>query len=276
MKYVPKLSDENFNVSKVNPYIDLLKSCAIIISSLIFLYVASGLCIDLTVDYLPNSVEQKIVDLYVKLKDQKKAPTTKTSDEIKLQSILDNLIAHSKLSQLSKNKYVVSLVKHKKMNAFATFGRTILIHDEVIKQAKSENEIAFVLAHELGHFASNDHLRGMGRGLFLVVIAVTLFGTNSAVNEFLTSLTGSANLSYSRKSEINADNFGLTLLNETYGHVAGARDFFEKLSNEETKIQMLFRYSSTHPYSKKRIDNIVEVSSKKGYMLTGELLPYKL
>ena len=42
----------------------------------------------------------------------------------------------------------------------------------LLENVESENELAFVLGHELGHFRNRDHLRGLGRGIAFSLVLV--------------------------------------------------------------------------------------------------------
>ena len=83
----------------------------------------------------------------------------------------------------------------------------------------------------------------------------------------LDSLIGGAisNLSrshYSQSQEKQADEFGLTLLNKTYGYVAGATDFFKKIAKKQpTDIAFL----STHPAPLERVKNLEKLIEEHKY-----------
>ena len=111
-----------------------------------------------------------------------------------------------------------------------------------------------MLGHELGHFDHRDHLRGLGNAL-LIRASLGFFVGDLGVFQIpvSNSIEAIANAKYSQSQETQADAFGLTLLNKTYGHVAGATDFFVKLSKEEKKN---LSFLSTHPTSKKRIKEL--------------------
>ncbi|MDJ0690166.1 MAG: M48 family metalloprotease [Xenococcaceae cyanobacterium MO_188.B32] len=78
------------------------------------------------------------------------------------------------------------------------------------------------------------------------------------------SIEAIANARYSQSQETQADVFGLTLLNQTYGHVAGATDFFTRLSREENKS---ISFLSTHPNSQKRIKAIERLVKQNNYQI---------
>ena len=104
----------------------------------------------------------------------------------------------------------------------------LLFYSGLLNQIESENELAMILAHELGHFAKKHHIRGLGRGLVFLMISSVVFGQESAVTAYIGNLFGVLNAHYSREQESEADHFGLNLLVKAYGHAGGANDFFYK------------------------------------------------
>lgn len=56
----------------------------------------------------------------------------------------------------------IILIPSDTANAIALAGDTIVIFSGIFDTIRSENGIAFVLAHELGHFKHRDHLQAMG------------------------------------------------------------------------------------------------------------------
>ncbi len=134
---------------------------------------------------------------------------------------------------------------------------------------KSENELSFVLAHEMGHFANRDHLRGLGRGLVFIALSALIFGSDSGVGDFLSGWINITEMSFSREQESKADKYALNALNCTYGHVGGATDFFGKMSKEE-HIGFFKHFFLSHPESKKRISVLKEYARSKDFA-EGEL-----
>ena len=78
----------------------------------------------------------------------------------------------------------------------------------LLEEAESENELAFVLAHELGDHVAKDPLKGLERSLVFLTVASALgMGTGNAD---VVTLTGSlTNLHYSRQQETAADLYAL-------------------------------------------------------------------
>jgi Zn-dependent protease with chaperone function len=158
-------------------------------------------------------------------------------------------------------------------NAFALPGGTIAVTTGLLDAVESENELAFVLAHELGHFAGRDHLRALGRGLILQLglRAVVGAGAGDAVPALAGEL---ANRGFARDQERDADAFALAIVAAEYGHVAGADAFFGRLPDAETGLgTRAAAWFSTHPVSEARIAALRERAVRAGYTASGPLSP---
>lgn len=112
-----------------------------------------------------------------------------------------------------------------------------------------------VLGHE--HFAHRDHLRQLGRGILTQIVLTSLFGDTSGLERAAVSGTAAlTDAGYSQSQEYRADEFGLTLLQHTYGQVAGATDFFARISQPGESLDFL----ATHPGSAQRIERLKATS----------------
>lgn len=99
-------------------------------------------------------------------------------------------------------------------NAFALPGGKIFLLDGLIQKADSPDEIAGVLAHELGHVKHRDHLRQLiqtGGTSFLFGL---LFGDVSGAGAVIFASRTLLNASYSREAEQNADGFAVDVMHK--------------------------------------------------------------
>ncbi|NEN92384.1 MAG: M48 family metalloprotease [Okeania sp. SIO3H1] len=211
---------------------------------------------------IPIGWEQKLGALIVPVYEQK----AKDSPQ---QEILNNLLdrLESKLdNKLSeKRDYRVIYIPEKNVNAFAIPGDIIGIFEGLVKEVKSENELMMILGHELGHFANRDHLRSLGKTLVIRVAIASIFGDNATLaNSVGVVIETISNTRYSQSQEYQADEFGLMLLNETYGHVTGATDFFKNFKEQE---KLSWDFFSSHPAGEKRVKRLEKLIKQRQYKL---------
>lgn len=208
---------------------------------------------------IPTSVDQQIGRWIVPTYEAMATPS-ETQDT--LNSLLDRLEAELPDEQ-QRHEYAVFFIDEATVNAAAIPGDRILIYRGLLEEVDSENALMMVLGHELGHFANRDHMRQLGRSLLWQLAIASLFGNVSGLESV--AVNGASQItqsSFSQGQEYKADEFGLRLLNQTYGHAAGATDFFEKLLKQD-KSQVAFLAS--HPTSRKRIDRIDRMIGDEGY-----------
>jgi len=256
MQFTPKQLEENVNVSKSHPLTELLWLIGglIILSGLIFFVL--GITADWAVSKTPIKVETWIGQLALN-----EFPAAENQAlEQRLQSLLDSLPEESPLHQYN---FRIFLSDTEDINAIALPGGNIVVFSGLLELMKSENELAMVLAHELGHFAHRDHLRGLGRGLGVAVAATLLFGEESAASSLVSKAMLTFQAKYSQDQESAADQFGVDLLTRRYGHAGGATDFFSRLSEEAgSKLPYLL---ASHPHPQERIDALNERVKVKHY-----------
>ena len=255
MKYVPSAIKGNVNVSKVSHTRDFITLTLGIAVILVGLYAAAGWAVTAAVDYIPEDALEFISEEF---RDEY-ASHDSTEGELWFQELAAGLDG-------TGQQYRFVIVNSPDANAMALPGNVILIFSELIKEAQSENELAFVVAHEIGHFRNRDHLRGFGRMIVLVAISSVTFGSQSSATSFLTEMLVGVEMRFSQAQELAADRLGLELLNTRYGHVGGAGDFFERVLSwgESGRVKSFF---SSHPYPGDRKDALMRLSAEKGYSL---------
>ena len=137
-------------------------------------------------------------------------------------------------------------------NAFALPGGLIVLTTGLLDGMRSENELAFVLGHELGHYKHRDHIEGLGRAVALGLLFAALgIGDADGLGIRVADLTLRG---FSRAQEREADRFGLELVYREYGHVADATGFFQRLLEDHKGDDGLAVYLSTHPGAESRIE----------------------
>ena len=158
----------------------------------------------------------------------------------------------------------VAVMRHEMVNAFAAPGGQVVLVEGLIKQAKSPDEVAAVLGHEIGHVEARDATRGALRaagsaGLLSMVLGDFAGGTAAVVIAEYT-----LNASYTREAEAEADTYARTMLDEANVSTSGMSDFFGSLGDLESQMPDLPIYLSSHPDTDDRADMAADFAQTQG------------
>lgn len=144
------------------------------------------------------------------------------------------------------------------VNAIALPGRRIILFDGLITEAKSPDEVAGVLGHELGHVEHRDTMAALLRQLGLSVLLGGMNGTaGSNINTLLS-------LSYSREAEHAADLSAIERMKAANISPLPTGGFFERLepfkkkktgdkADDEGPIE-IENWFGSHPSSQSRAE----------------------
>jgi len=214
---------------------------------------------------IPPSVEQQLGLVIVPIYESQTKPSAAQNT---LNELLDRLEAQLPPQQRQNRDYQVLYIPEDTVNALAIPGDRIIIYAGLVKQAQSENELMMVLGHELGHFANRDHLRSLGRAVIVQIAIAYFIGDVGTIGSIAVSGVESlSNAQFSQSQESQADEVGLTLLQQTYGHVAGATDFFERMSKQVLDIDFL----ATHPAPDRRVKQLQQLIKQRNYKVDQKL-----
>ena len=258
MKFTPRHPGTNVNVSPTHP----LKEFAILAGGLlaiaVVVYLALGLAVDLIVPRLSVDLEKKLAGAFMGRLAQTEAmaPTAQP-----LQRLVDRI-----QDRCTDLPYPITVHLHPSdaVNAAALPGGHMIVFSGLLREMKSENELAFVLGHELGHYANRDHLRGLGRALVLMTTFTVLLGADNRVSDMIGEGMVLTELSFSRQQETRADEFALETLFCHYGHAGDATAFFAKIP-EASDPGRFGHYFASHPENRRRIDHLETLIRQKGY-----------
>lgn len=237
----------------------LLTILGMFIGSIILGFWLLSLLINNVINFIPVSVEQQLGSFIVPTYEKQ---AEKSSVQDSLNQLLDGLENQLPAGEKYNRDYQVLYIRESTVNALAIPGDRIIIYRGLLKDVESENELMMILGHELGHFANRDHLRGLGNFLLIKIILSSLIGDLGSLQSAVDFTNAIANYKFSQKQETQADEFGLNLLYKYYGHVAGATDFFQRLSQENNLDIAFF---STHPSPQKRVKKIKKLIKKEHY-----------
>ena len=158
----------------------------------------------------------------------------------------------------------VQVFDHKMVNAFAAPGGQIVILRGLIDKAQGPDEVAAVLAHEIGHVEARDVTRNALRVAGSAGLLSMVFGDFSGGAAVLVVAEHMLNTSYTRQAEADADRFAHDMLAQANVDVAAMARFFESLQGVERRLPSLPEYLATHPATKDRADAAREAAKGQG------------
>lgn len=267
MKHIPRKPREGINVSKTHPLVEA--STLVVGLSLIFVAIVIALVflIEIALYFVPVDKEARLFRNF--LPDD--VVTVAPMDErlYQTQLLADRLASHWADAPYEIR---VEIDDSTLVNALAFPGGLIIVTSGLLDEVASENELAFVLAHELGHFRNRDHLRALGRSTVLSLFFSVVMGSDaSGISIKVADLTLRG---FSRTQESRADAFGLALVQAEYGHVNDAWRLFER-DMADGDLADIFIYVSTHPDSGDRVENLRRQAEREGWPTSGEVSPLR-
>ncbi len=260
MKYQPSLPEHNDNVSHQHPAREFFVLITGVLVLVLVGYWVLGLFVDVAVDYLSPEQEAQLfanVDIHWDWGEE-----SMPEEQAKLQGLIDSLKPCLSLPY----PITVSLVKSEEVNAMAVPGGKMVVFSGLLESVSSTNGLMFILAHELGHFKNRDHLRLMGRGIVLSILAMLAFGGDSGISDIMASTINLRTAKYSQSRDSQADHTALQALHCHFGHVGGATELFEALKSQEEGFDFeMLHYFSSHPELQQRIDDLHRLSQELGF-----------
>jgi len=227
----------------------------IILSVIFFLYA----CLILTAYGAVRDFEKE-VNIGQKLADrlEKRYNLLEDADKLdRVKTIGENL---KKASDISEINYQFNIIAKEGINAFSFPGGFIYLTEDLFDYVHSDDELAAVIAHEMGHVIHQHSIKQIqdNRKMKLVeLFAVLLTGDPSIglIGE-LTTITMLNN--YRREYEEEADFTALELLSKSRKyHPVGLLTFFERVYSEEYfKANVNLGIFQTHPEIDYRIEKI--------------------
>lgn len=268
MKFIAKRPREGINVSDVHPLVEA--GTLVVGLTAIFVLIALTLIfiIEVALYFVPAETEAELFSDWM----PDDLITVSPADErlYQTQLLVDRL---ARRWSEAPYEFRVEIDDSEIANAMALPGGLIIVTQGMLDQVESENELAFVLGHELGHFKNRDHLRALGRGIVISLFFAVITGNDVAglgIKASDITLRG-----FSREQESRADEFGLAIVHSEYGHVSEASRLFERWDEADTSALAIVTYLSTHPQPGDRVENLRLIADRDGWQTEGQVSPLK-
>lgn len=203
---------------------------------------------------IPFETEKMLGDEILGWLDEKQFMEPTEIDEAMQKLVTDGF--KSMVSGLQMEQSLRVLFRHSPMlgpNAIALPGGTIIITDQMIEKAESEDEILAVLAHEAGHVERRHVLRQLLQGSVLGVAVAAITSDASSVSVAMAGLPVLLlKTKYSRKFEDEADDFAFDLLEKNAISPGAFASIMERIDKKGKLFGM--GYVSSHPETSERAE----------------------
>lgn len=181
------------------------------------------------------------------------------------QAALDRLVGRLRPTGGFVEPLDVTVIENPAVNAFAAPGGQIAIFSGLIDQARSSDEVAGVLAHEIGHVQLRHPTKALIRHTGLSLAAQSLGGNVGGMADLAVLLQST------RGSEADADAEAIRLLAAARISPGGLERFFARLQADEDRhpkrdqagfLDRLADYTATHPSDSSRQAAMAEAARR--------------
>lgn len=200
-------------------------------------WLALSALMDVAARSVPASAERALGTAMAEIARRSGAPCS--SPEVE-----DLARALAKDAGLAGDGLEVAVLQDDTVNAFALPGGHVFVLSGLLHKAESRDEVAGVIAHELGHVALRHHVRAAVRQLGVGAAAGMLLGDSSGLGAMLAAGAGQLfDLAFSREQEEAADAYAVALTARAGFDPAAVGHLLERMEGPLSPPSLL----RTHP-----------------------------
>jgi len=147
------------------------------------------------------------------------------------------------------------LEKEQRYNAFALPGGYVYIFQDMVEDVKSDDELAAVLAHEVGHIVARHSIKKLQTSIGTAALQILGAVSRADSRTQAESSTAIAELmmAYSREAEFEADKLSVIYMKKAGFDPKAAVTFIDRLLDRQLRGQIhRYIYFRTHPYTSER------------------------
>ncbi|AJE45347.1 M48 family metallopeptidase [Celeribacter indicus] len=150
-------------------------------------------------------------------------------------------------STLSPDAVTLTVLDLDMVNAFALPGGRIVVMRGLIDAAEAPEEVAAVIAHEMGHVAHRDPTRHALRAVGTFGVLSLVFGDFAGGTLVLMTANQLVNARYSQEAESAADAYAHEILPRAEISPGALAPLFERLQAEQGEAGSLSSHLASHP-----------------------------
>lgn len=232
-----------------------LLALALIGALLVLVIMNADRIVDAAVSRIPRDTETKFGDMVF----ESMASGLKRSSDPAHAKRLDTILKRLLPAQRSGYDFRLHAVEDATINAFALPGGNIVVFTGLMNAARTNEELAGVIAHEMAHVIHRHSLRRLvksaGWSFLLGLLIVDASGLSGLASEAADTLGQQA---FSRDYEREADESGWQILLDARVKPHGMISIFHRFKEEESKGPAVPGLLRSHPATDERIASLRE------------------
>ena len=252
--------EDNINITETNPLKDfvqiMLNIILFIVSVYLFIFIASGIVLKTL-----SAEQQVVIENFISPSVCPANLVELSVEEKQKLSNIKNIILRVDSKFPKTSNLDIKVIKEKQLNALCYPNGNIYITSALYKELKSDEELAFVIAHEMAHYRYKDHLLNLRRNIANGSVLILIAFANPNNKEIGTIVDDSLNvteLKFSRGAEEKADKYAIDIMNKLYGNAKAGVSVMTTLKD---KNSFDIEFLSSHPNIDKRIKYIQNFSN---------------
>jgi Zn-dependent protease with chaperone function len=181
---------------------------------------------------------------------------------------LDKLVRQLEMAANGPYHVRVDVVRQRQANAFALPGGHVYVFEGLLAKSERPDELAGVIAHEMGHVVHRDGTRAVLQSAGLSFLFGMMLGDFVGGGAVVIAAKTVLNSSYSRHAEAAADDYSVALMEKVDADPKALGAILSRIASDRHEGMALWR---DHPETKDRIAaiNAVIVGNRPKPLLSG-------
>lgn len=159
--------------------------------------------------------------------------------------------------------YQIHVIDNSMVNAFTSLNGNIYIFTGLIEKVESAEELALVMAHEIGHAEKRHVIEKLIRSIGIETLSAILSGGDPVLGSEIAKLAIST--SFDRENEEEADDFAMELALKSQLRPSRLGQFFIKIKGDEDFFLNDIEFIRTHPMDNDRIKKSADFPLPKNF-----------
>ncbi len=258
------ITSKNVNISEPS---DIKSFFEIVLKVVIVLYVIFllfGLIANIVVDNISTQTQLRI-EKVLNLTVRKNNLNDKYPRELKKLERIKREIMKRDDTLKGKSTLPIYIKPNSTVNAFLMPNGSIFVTEGILKRKYSDEELTFILAHEIGHYSNKDHIHTLCKKFMFKMMCLIFSNNNDEVTKVFEKARNIENLKYSKFRESKADKYAGEMLIKIYGSTKGGVMLLKDLKKNSLVPEFAYVFLD-HPSNNVRIKKLqkLEKRIKKG------------